>query len=96
MEVIVLFALLARFVWFTSKWLLKVVSWQVKASGENVEGVILLQELPHLSHLGVRARQEKVVFVTCEDEDKVASLRSLVGCSVKYDLYYNFFFQLLC
>lgn len=62
---------------------------EVKASGENVEGVILLQELPHLSHLGVRARQEKVVFVTCEDEDKVASLRSLVGCSVKLEASAN-------
>lgn len=58
---------------------------EVKASGENVAGVILLQELPHLSHLGVRARQEKVVFVTCEDEDKVASLRRLVGQIVKLE-----------
>jgi hypothetical protein len=31
--------------------------WQVKAAGDNIVGVILLQELPHLSHLGVRARQ---------------------------------------
>ena len=30
---------------------------QVKAAGNNIVGVILLQELPHLSHLGVRARQ---------------------------------------
>ncbi|MCO5613028.1 hypothetical protein L7F22_067302 [Adiantum nelumboides] len=58
---------------------------EVKASGENVAGVILLQELPHLSHLGVRARQEKVVFVTCEDEDKVASLRRLVGRMVRLE-----------
>ncbi|KAI5077777.1 hypothetical protein GOP47_0007601 [Adiantum capillus-veneris] len=58
---------------------------EVRASGENVTGVILLQELPHLSHLGVRARQEKVVFVTCEDEDKVASLRRLVGSTVKLE-----------
>ena len=33
------------------------VVWQVKAAGNNIVGVILLQELPHLSHLGVRARQ---------------------------------------
>ncbi|MCO5596749.1 hypothetical protein L7F22_050818 [Adiantum nelumboides] len=58
---------------------------EVKASGETVVGVILLQELPHLSHLGVRARQEKVVFVTCEDEDKVASLRRLVGRTVRLE-----------
>eukprot|EP00250_Pteridium_aquilinum_P016715 c23252_g1_i1 orf=383-3940(-) len=62
---------------------------EVKASGENVEGVILLQELPHLSHLGVRARQEKVVFVTCEDEDKVANLRSLVGRTIKLEASAN-------
>ncbi|KAJ4818910.1 hypothetical protein LUZ62_031476 [Rhynchospora pubera] len=52
---------------------------EVKAAGENIAGVILLQELPHLSHLGVRARQEKVVFVTCEDDDKIAFVRSLNG-----------------
>lgn len=30
---------------------------QVTAAGSNIVGVVLLQELPHLSHLGVRARQ---------------------------------------
>lgn len=48
---------------------------EVKAAGSNVAGVVLQHELPHLSHLGVRARQEKVVFVTCDDEDKIADLR---------------------
>ncbi|XP_078158821.1 chloroplastidic phosphoglucan, water dikinase (ATGWD3) isoform X2 [Carex rostrata] len=52
---------------------------EVKAAGENITGVILLQELPHLSHLGVRARQEKVVFATCEDDDKVDFVKSLNG-----------------
>eukprot|EP00898_Chlorokybus_atmophyticus_P001306 jgi/Chlat1/2176/Chrsp17S02751 len=56
---------------------------EVRAAGENVKGVILLQELPHLSHLGVRARQEHVVFVTCEDEDKIRNLQGLVGKSVR-------------
>ncbi len=28
--------------------------------GPRLRGVVLLQELPHLSHLGVRARQDKV------------------------------------
>lgn len=28
--------------------------------GRHLRGVLLCQELPHLSHLGVRARQEKV------------------------------------
>ncbi|KAH9572132.1 hypothetical protein CY35_02G130500 [Sphagnum magellanicum] len=58
---------------------------EVKAAGANVVGVILQHELPHLSHLGVRARQEKVVFVTCDDEDKVANLRGLINQTVKLE-----------
>jgi phosphoglucan,water dikinase len=50
---------------------------EVTAAGSNIVGVVLLQELPHLSHLGVRARQEKVVFVTCEDDDKITDIRNL-------------------
>uniref|UniRef100_A0ACD6A9N6 Uncharacterized protein n=1 Tax=Avena sativa TaxID=4498 RepID=A0ACD6A9N6_AVESA len=56
---------------------------EVKAAGDNIVGVILLQELPHLSHLGVRARQEKVVFVTCEDDERIADLRLLEGKHVR-------------
>lgn len=48
---------------------------EVTAAGRNIVGVVLLQELPHLSHLGVRARQEKVALVTCEDDDKIADLK---------------------
>ncbi|XP_020594481.1 phosphoglucan, water dikinase, chloroplastic-like, partial [Phalaenopsis equestris] len=55
---------------------------EVKAAGSNIVGVILSQELPHLSHLGVRARQEKVVFVTCEDEEEIAKFQALEGKSV--------------
>lgn len=36
--------------------------------GARVTGVVLCQELPHLSHLGVRARQEKLVFASCWDD----------------------------
>lgn len=36
--------------------------WQVTAAGRNIVGVILQQELPHLSHLGVRARQASLLF----------------------------------
>ncbi|XP_038989785.1 phosphoglucan, water dikinase, chloroplastic isoform X2 [Phoenix dactylifera] len=50
---------------------------EVKAAGDNIVGVVLLQELPHLSHLGVRARQEKVILVTCEDDDKIADIQML-------------------
>lgn len=32
-------------------------NWQVTTAGTNLKGIVLLQELPHLSHLGVRARQ---------------------------------------
>jgi phosphoglucan,water dikinase len=40
---------------------------EVGALGRQLRGVIVRQQLPHLSHLGVRARQEKVPFVTCDD-----------------------------
>lgn len=46
---------------------------EVSALGGNLRGIILQQDLPHLSHLGVRTRQEGVVFITCEDTDAVAS-----------------------
>lgn len=58
---------------------------EVTAAGPNIKGVILLQELPHLSHLGVRARQEKVVFVTCEDGDSVADIVKLSGQFVRLE-----------
>ncbi|CAI0469612.1 unnamed protein product [Linum tenue] len=57
---------------------------EVTASGSNIVGVVLLQELPHLSHLGVRARQEKVAFVTCEDDDRLADIQKLIGKLVRY------------
>ncbi|KAG2494284.1 hypothetical protein HYH03_007637 [Edaphochlamys debaryana] len=48
--------------------------------GPRLRAVVLLQELPHLSHLGVRARQDKVTFATCDDEDTVNRvLRPLMG-----------------
>ncbi|PKA66121.1 Phosphoglucan, water dikinase, chloroplastic [Apostasia shenzhenica] len=58
---------------------------EVKAAGSNISGVILLQELPHLSHLGVRARQENIVFVTCEDGDIVAQIQALEGKYVRLE-----------
>ncbi|XP_059650941.1 phosphoglucan, water dikinase, chloroplastic [Cornus florida] len=58
---------------------------EVTAAGSNIVGVVLLQELPHLSHLGVRARQENVVFVTCEDDDKVVELQKLNGKYVRLE-----------
>ncbi|XP_010424348.1 PREDICTED: phosphoglucan, water dikinase, chloroplastic-like [Camelina sativa] len=58
---------------------------EVSAANGNIAGVMLLQELPHLSHLGVRARQEKIVFLTCDDDDKVADIRRLVGKFVRLE-----------
>ncbi|KAL6564148.1 hypothetical protein OROMI_015598 [Orobanche minor] len=52
---------------------------EVTAADADITGVILKQELPHFSHLGVRARQEKVVFVTCDDDEKVADITILNG-----------------
>src|SRR5262249_37002190 len=34
---------------------------------KNVAGILLAHELPHLSHLAVRARQGRVVLVACEE-----------------------------
>jgi phosphoglucan,water dikinase len=46
----------------------------------SLKGVILRHMLPHLSHLGVRARQEKVPFVACDDDAEIEnSLRQLIG-----------------
>uniref|UniRef100_A0A0D6QW72 CBM20 domain-containing protein n=1 Tax=Araucaria cunninghamii TaxID=56994 RepID=A0A0D6QW72_ARACU len=58
---------------------------EVKAARQNIVGVVLLHEMPHLSHLGVRARQENVVFVTCEDEEKIVELRKLTRQFVKLE-----------
>ncbi|KNA06557.1 hypothetical protein SOVF_179910 isoform A [Spinacia oleracea] len=58
---------------------------EVTAAGTNIVGVILLQELPHLSHLGVRARQEKVAFVTCEDDDSASYFKKLSGQYVRLE-----------
>ena len=52
---------------------------EVSAAGPGVRGVILAQELPHLSHLGVRARQERVVFVTTTDPDTLRSVHAQVS-----------------
>ncbi|QDZ20592.1 phosphoglucan water dikinase [Chloropicon primus] len=55
---------------------------EVSASGDGVRGVVLMHELPHLSHLAIRARQEGVVFATCTSEEEINKL--LGGLSGKY------------
>jgi phosphoglucan,water dikinase len=53
-----------------------------KAEGDEeipkvVKGILLAHEIPHLSHLGVRARQAGVVFVGVEDTTKVEQMDTL-------------------
>ena len=55
-----------------------------KAEGDEeipkgVAGIVLAHDIPHLSHLGVRARQARVVFVTCEDVLNFKQLQSFQG-----------------
>ena len=53
------------------------------AGGAPVAGVFLLQELPHLSHLAVRARQERVVLATCAEAGPADAARALLGRRVR-------------
>ncbi len=45
----------------------------------HVTGIVLAHDLPHLSHLGVRARQAGVVFVTCEETSEWERLQGCEG-----------------
>jgi phosphoglucan, water dikinase len=45
----------------------------------NVQGIILAHDIPHLSHLGVRARQGNVVFIACEDPQEFQRFELLDG-----------------
>ena len=47
-----------------------------------VRGIVLAHQIPHLSHLGVRARQRRVPFVTCEDTEEFERLEGLRGSVV--------------
>ena len=49
----------------------------------GVTGVVLAHELPHLSHLAVRARQAGVVLVTCEEPRLVAELEQASGAWIE-------------
>jgi phosphoglucan,water dikinase len=48
----------------------------------RLSGLVLGHELPHLSHLGVRARQKGVVFAACGDRAAFAALKSRSGETV--------------
>ncbi|MFQ5560111.1 MAG: phosphohistidine-like domain-containing protein, partial [Nitrospinota bacterium] len=45
----------------------------------GVTAVVLKQGIPLLSHLGIRAREQGVVFVTCEDEQMLENISSYMG-----------------
>ena len=45
----------------------------------NVAAIVLAHELPHLSHLGVRARQAGTVFVACEEPAQFEKLGGSKG-----------------
>jgi len=45
----------------------------------GVVGIVLAHDLPHLSHLGVRARQAGVILVACEEAARFEELKCLVG-----------------
>jgi phosphoglucan,water dikinase len=46
---------------------------------QGITGIMLAHDLPHLSHLGVRARQAGVVFVACEEAANFDQLARLQG-----------------
>ncbi len=48
----------------------------------RVRGIILCHPIPHLSHLGVRARQGLIPLVTTDDSQALASLEGFVDQSV--------------
>ena len=50
--------------------------------GDKLQGVVLLQDIPHLSHLGVRARQEKMVFIASDNADVAEEVLQHLGSLV--------------
>ena len=55
---------------------------EVRAAGTHVKGVVLARDLPHLSHLAIRARQEKTPLAATEDAAAHAAARALLGQEV--------------
>ena len=48
----------------------------------NLQGVVLLHEIPHLSHLGVRARQEKMTFIASDEKSAQQAVLDHLGKQV--------------
>jgi phosphoglucan,water dikinase len=55
---------------------------EVRAAGAHVKGVVLARDLPHLSHLAIRARQEKTPLAATEDASALHAARGLLGKEV--------------
>lgn len=51
---------------------------------KNVTGIVLAHEMPHLSHLGVRARQAGVVFAACEEIQEFERLHRFEGRMISF------------
>jgi phosphoglucan,water dikinase len=49
---------------------------------QNLQGVVLLHDIPHLSHLGVRARQENLPFIASDDLHVHQDIVSHIGDKV--------------
>ncbi|KAL0365839.1 UNVERIFIED_CONTAM: Phosphoglucan, water dikinase, chloroplastic [Sesamum radiatum] len=63
---------------------------EVTAAGANIAGVILMQScliclILELELAKQVSHHEKVVFVTCEDDEKVADIKMLIGKSVRLE-----------
>ena len=52
---------------------------EVGTLGQKLKGIVLRQQIPHLSHLGVRARQEDVPFVATDDNGALDTVCHFVG-----------------
>lgn len=50
---------------------------------DQVSAIILRHPIPHLSHLGVRARQKRLPFVTSDDQQILAQLEELLDQPVR-------------
>ena len=55
---------------------------EVSAAGAHVRGVVLARDLPHLSHLAIRARQERVPMAATEDAASLDAAGALAGSTV--------------
>uniref|UniRef100_A0A0G4I0L9 CBM20 domain-containing protein n=1 Tax=Chromera velia CCMP2878 TaxID=1169474 RepID=A0A0G4I0L9_9ALVE len=55
------------------------------ASRKGIRGVILGHAIPHLSHLAIRARQERLPFVSVVEQKAHSAMLQLVGKRVKLE-----------